>query len=52
MQQAEAVGAKNINGLGMLAWQGARAFEIWTGVMPPAEKMVLAALEQFNNKRT
>lgn len=47
MEQAEAVGAKSINGLGMLAWQGARSFEIWTGIVPPVEKMVAAALERF-----
>ncbi len=47
MQQAEAVGAKSINGLGMLAWQGARSFEIWTGIVPPVETMVAAALERF-----
>lgn len=47
MRQAEAAGARTINGLGMLAWQGARSFEIWTGVMPPTEAMVQAALERF-----
>jgi quinate/shikimate dehydrogenase len=47
MQQAEAAGAKSINGLGMLAWQGARSFEIWTGMVPPVEKMIAAALERF-----
>ncbi len=52
MQQAEAAGAKSINGLGMLAWQGARAFELWTGTMPPVDKMVAAALEQFDSRHT
>lgn len=47
MEQAEAAGAKSINGLGMLAWQGARSFEIWTGMVPPVEKMIAAALERF-----
>ena len=26
-----------INGLGMMLWQGARAFEIWTGKEMPVE---------------
>ena len=47
MRQAAAVGARSINGLGMLAWQGARSFEIWTGVQPPVEVMVEAALARF-----
>ena len=47
MRQAAAAGAPAINGLGMLAWQGARSFEIWTGVEPPVAAM-MAALEEFN----
>ena len=47
IRQASAVGAKAINGLGMLAWQGARSFEIWTGVKPPVAAMVGAALARF-----
>ena len=48
MRQARSVGARAINGLGMLAWQGARSFEIWTGVMPPVEVMVEAALVRLH----
>lgn len=47
MRQAAAASASAINGLGMLAWQGARSFEIWTGVEPPVEAMIAAALEHF-----
>jgi shikimate dehydrogenase len=47
MQQAEAAGARALNGLGMLVCQGARAFEIWTGQWPPVETMLAAALESF-----
>ena len=47
MRQARSVGARTINGLGMLAWQGARSFEIWTGTMPPVEAMMKAALARF-----
>ncbi len=49
MQQAEAAGARSINGLGMLAWQGARSFELWTGIAPPVDHMVAAALERVKD---
>ena len=39
LQQALAAGARSVDGLGMLAHQGARAFEIWTGVAPPVAVM-------------
>lgn len=47
MRQAIAAGASAINGLGMLAWQGARSFALWTGVEPPVEVMMEAALARF-----
>ncbi len=34
-------------GLDMLIYQGARAFEIWTGEKPNADKMKIAALEEL-----
>ncbi|MCA9999815.1 MAG: hypothetical protein KDE56_28830, partial [Anaerolineales bacterium] len=34
MQQAEAAGVGNSNGLGMLVQQGAYAFKLWTGERP------------------
>jgi len=34
-REAEAVGAKTISGLDMLVWQGALAFEKWTGLKAP-----------------
>ncbi|WP_394238178.1 shikimate dehydrogenase [Niallia oryzisoli] len=37
LQQAEAAGATAINGLGMMLWQGALAFEMWTGHRMPVE---------------
>lgn len=40
MTQAENAGGRAIGGLGMLARQGAVAFEIWTGVTPPIEIML------------
>lgn len=38
---------KTIQGLDMLIYQGAKAFEIWTGKKPDVLKMKLAALEEM-----
>ncbi len=43
LQQARAVGAKAIGGLGMLVHQGAAAFELWTGEKAPVKAMYEAA---------
>ena len=40
MQQCVAHGGRAIGGLGMLARQGAIAFELWTGVQPPIDVMM------------
>jgi shikimate dehydrogenase len=42
---AKKAGAKTSNGLGMLLYQGALSFEIWTGKKAPEEVMRLALLE-------
>ncbi len=39
LAEAEAGGAKILNGLGMLVYQGALSFEIWTGQQAPVEVM-------------
>jgi shikimate dehydrogenase len=39
LQKASADGAQAIGGLGMLIWQGAIAFEIWTGSAAPVDVM-------------
>ncbi len=36
---AEAAGAVTVSGVDMLAWQGALAFDLWTGVQAPFELM-------------
>lgn len=37
MLQAESAGCRTFNGLGMVLWQGAKAFELWTGHEMPVE---------------
>ncbi|MFC2122624.1 shikimate dehydrogenase [Bacteroidota bacterium] len=52
MRQAEQIGAQTISGLEMLVWQGALAFELWTGAKPPVELMrkeVMRSLGQDEN---
>jgi shikimate dehydrogenase len=39
LREAEAVGASTISGVDMLVWQGASAFEKWTGQKAPVELM-------------
>ena len=46
MQSAREAGLTAVNGLGMLAGQAARAFEIWTGRAVPVEVFRNAALER------
>lgn len=45
LREAEARGAKTLNGLGMLVYQGAIGFNMWTGKEAPVEVM-LKALEK------
>jgi shikimate dehydrogenase len=44
IRQASAAGRKTANGSGMLVQQGARAFELWTGVKPNTQIMANALL--------
>ncbi len=44
LRDAEQAGAKTIGGLDMLVWQGALAFEQWTGLKAPVEVMKKAAI--------
>ncbi len=43
LAQASAAGARTLGGLHMLVYQGAAAFELWTGVPAPVDVMVDAA---------
>ena len=45
LREAEAVGAHVIRGIKMLVYQGALAFELWTGKKPPVDEMY-EAVEQ------
>ena len=45
LREAEAAGAKTIGGLDMLVWQGALAFEKWTGQKAPVELMRQEAIK-------
>ena len=51
-KEAEAAGATVIGGLDMLVWQGASAFEKWTGLKAPVELMrekVIKVLQKHEN---
>ncbi|MBA7621085.1 Shikimate dehydrogenase (NADP(+)) [subsurface metagenome] len=43
LREAKAVGARTLGGLGMLVYQGAKAFELWTGKEAPIDIMFEAA---------
>ena len=52
LRETEAAGAKTISGIDMLVWQGALAFEKWTGLKAPVELMrkeVVKVLEQHED---
>ena len=48
MKQARARGARAFGGLDMLVFQGARSFEIWTGLKPSAEVMKAAVMDRLH----
>lgn len=47
LSEAEEIGAKTLNGMGMLLYQGALAFTIWTGKEAPIEVMARALEEEL-----
>ncbi|MBM4762367.1 shikimate dehydrogenase [Bacillus sp. B15-48] len=47
LRNAEAMGASIFNGLDMFVYQGALAFEMWTGVFPGTERMKDMVLNQL-----
>jgi shikimate dehydrogenase len=50
LREAKAAGAKAFSGLDMLAWQGALAFEKWTGQPAPLDLMRRKALEMLEKR--
>ena len=46
LEAAEAAGARGANGVGMLVYQGAISFEIWTGRKPPTDIMEQAIVAE------
>jgi shikimate dehydrogenase len=51
LREAKAAGARIIDGLDMLVWQGALAFEIWTGRKAPFDVMKQAAIKALQNEK-
>jgi shikimate dehydrogenase len=49
INEAKKAGAKTQDGLGMLVWQGAMAFEYWTGQTAPVDIMREAALNALKS---
>jgi shikimate dehydrogenase len=47
LKEAGAAGAKTIGGVEMLAWQGALAFEMWTGRQAPLDLMRAEAVKML-----
>jgi shikimate dehydrogenase len=45
LREAEAAGARTINGIDMLVYQGAAAFTLWTGIKAPEDLMTKAVRE-------
>ncbi len=50
LEEAQERGAKAIDGLGMLVYQGAIGFKLWTGLDAPVEVMYKALSRAFNLK--
>lgn len=50
LREAAQAGAKTIGGLTMLAWQGALAFEMWTGHQAPIKLMEKEAIKMLEGK--
>ncbi|MEP7288711.1 MAG: shikimate dehydrogenase [Chloroflexota bacterium] len=48
LREAEAAGLRAVSGIGMLVYQGANAFEAWTGKKPPIDLMKMTCLQILN----
>ncbi|WP_269320318.1 shikimate dehydrogenase [Bacillus sp. EB01] len=47
LEMARKKGATTINGIGMFIYQGALAFELWTGIRPDTERMKRLVMDQL-----
>lgn len=47
LKSADEKGCRTLNGVGMFVYQGAIAFEKWTGIMPDTEKMIQLITEKL-----
>ncbi|MDP1809560.1 MAG: shikimate dehydrogenase [Actinomycetota bacterium] len=52
LRLAKAGGARTVNGAGMLLYQGAAAFTIWTGLPAPIEEMAQALRAELRDRGT
>lgn len=50
LREARQAGCRTVDGLGMLLWQGAYAFELWTGVGAPVDVMREALREARDHR--
>lgn len=50
LREADEVGARIIGGVKMLVYQGAQAFELWTGKEPPVDEMYRVMLRVLETK--
>lgn len=50
LEVAEKKGCRTLNGLGMMLWQGARAFEIWTGKQLITSRAFCSKRRMMKNK--
>ena len=50
LREAEEAGAEIVSGLDMFVWQGALAFEKWTGVKAPVELMRAEVIKQLQGQ--
>lgn len=51
LKDAKKAGAKTISGLAMFVWQGAVAFELWTGAKAPIQTMKAVVNKQLKGER-
>ncbi len=51
LREAKAAGARTVDGVEMLVWQGAQGFEKWTGQKPPVDLMRREAIKALTHEK-